>query len=543
MTNTRRVAAQNRTSSASVYGRKQKEAKNRLNVVPCKYKVGRLLGRGYYSMVKEMMHIETGQQYAGKIISKHRMRDAPEAIKKEINMLKRLSRTHPNLVTLVDHFETQNNTYVITELCTGGELFEYIYQRSSLEEPEAAHIMRQIVEGVAFLHDHGIMHRDIKPENCLVRADEFGAPVSVAIGDFGMADFVPPPGCPLPNKLCGTDGYMAPEMILQIGHSTPIDMWAVGVTAYFMLSGTNPFPRAHKAEHAGPILTGSYSFLPHYRWRNVSPVARDFIASLLAVDPAKRMTARQALEHPWLRNCKLDTARLESSLVVANTQLADTHSSMHQTLNQNLFFQECAQKNNGQYQGMTACGANAGEDMLQTKHQLTESQLNYFQANQNYTANTYLDELQKSNMLKNLSGEHTDLDSLTRCPSAADGYANLTSGANQPYKPLAGIPECVFQPESADESLKNSSSETATDPSSQGPGGLTKLMMMQRNVASSIVPFALETEQQFLNAQYYHKNMGFATADHSKQMGINWLVTPPASSTGTTTMYALSQNK
>ncbi|KAJ2080821.1 Calcium/calmodulin-dependent protein kinase type I [Coemansia sp. RSA 988] len=542
MTNTRRVIAQNRASGANVYGRKQKDAKIRLNVAPCKYKVGRLLGRGYYSMVKEMMHIESGQQYAGKIISKERMRDSPEAPKNEINMLKRLSRRHPNLVTLVDHFETQNNTYVITELCTGGELFEYIHQRSSLEEPEAAHIMRQIVEGVAYLHDHGIMHRDIKPENCLVRADEFGAPVSVAIGDFGMADFAPLPGCPLPNRLCGTGGYMAPEMILRIGHTKPVDMWAVGVTAYFMLSGTIPFPRAHEIKHAGPILTGNYGFLPHYRWRNVSSTARDFIASLLVVDPAKRMTARQALEHPWLRNCKLDTARLESSLSIANNQAVDTHSSMHLTLNQEFLFQECMQKNNGQYQGMTACGTNAESNIFQDKCQHLESQLQYLQTNQNYTANTYLDELQKSNMLTNdQSGEHTDPDSLTRCPSAADGYTILS--ANRPHEPLAGIPESVFQLEAANESLKNSSNETATDPLNNGPGGLTKLMMMQRNVASSIVPFALETEQQLFNAQYYHKNVGFTPANHSSQMGINWLVTPPTSSTSATPTFAISQNK
>ncbi|PIA15532.1 kinase-like protein [Coemansia reversa NRRL 1564] len=314
MTSNRRVAAQNGVTSTNLCGRKQKEAKTRLNVVPCKYRVGRTLGSGFYAMVKEMMHIESGQQYAGKILNKARMREAPEAVKNEISMLKRLSRKHPNLVTLVDHFETQNNTYVITELCTGGELFKYIHERSSLEESEAAHVMRQIVEGVAYLHEHGIMHRDIKPENCLVRTDEFGTPVSVAIGDFGMADYAPLPGCPLPNRLCGTVGYMAPEMILRIGHTKPVDMWAVGVTAYFMLSGTNPFPRVHTIADAGPILKGSFGFLPQNRWRNVSSVARNFIASLLVVDPAKRMTAKQALEHPWLRNCKLDTARLTSSL-------------------------------------------------------------------------------------------------------------------------------------------------------------------------------------------------------------------------------------
>ncbi|KAJ2613046.1 Calcium/calmodulin-dependent protein kinase type I [Coemansia sp. RSA 1365] len=470
------------------------------------------------------------------------MREAPEAVKNEINMLKRLSRKHPNLVTLVDHFETQNNTYVITELCTGGELFKYIHERSSLEEAEAAHVMRQIVEGVAYLHDHGIMHRDIKPENCLVRTDEFGTPVSVAIGDFGMADYAPLPGCPLPNRLCGTVGYMAPEMILRIGHTKPVDMWAVGVTAYFMLSGTNPFPRVHTIADAGPILKGSFGFLPQNRWRNVSHVARDFITSLLVVDPAKRMTAKQALEHPWLRNCKLDTARLTSSLKSANVQLNDTHSSFHQTQNGNSILQECSEKKNNQTQEMSACKANIDNGIFSDKLQLAETRLHCLQANQNYTANTYLDVLQKNNILASgLSGGNTDSGSLTRCPSVAGVYTNISSGANRPFEQMAGIPENVFQLESGGSSSKNSSNETAIGSSSHGPGGLTKLMMMQQNVVSNMMPFALETDQQFLNAQYHSKNMDFSMNNYQNHMGISWLVTPPGSSINADPMYTLSQ--
>ncbi|KAJ1727633.1 Calcium/calmodulin-dependent protein kinase type I, partial [Coemansia biformis] len=283
---------------------------------------------GTYAEVKEMIHIGTGKRFAGKVINRERMGNGSNLVQNEIHILKKLSRKHPNLLTLVDYFSTPRNTYLITELCEGGELFEYIHRRLSLGEAEASHIVRQTVEGVAFLHAHGIMHRDLKTENCLVRTDASGAPTSVVIADFGMAHLVPEGNSRVVTNVCGTPGYMAPEMIQRAGHGKPVDMWAVGVMTYFMLSGMNPFQRQNRSAEFRAIVSGCYEFAPAHRWAGVSRTARDFIASLLVVDPAHRLTAKEALQHPWLRDCKTDTSRLSLGQMDANSQILDIHCQL-----------------------------------------------------------------------------------------------------------------------------------------------------------------------------------------------------------------------
>ncbi|KAI9504789.1 Calcium/calmodulin-dependent protein kinase type I [Coemansia spiralis] len=269
--------------------------------VPCKYRTGRVLGRGTYAVVKELVHIETGKRYAGKIISKANMRGHQQVIRNEISILKRLSRKHPNILNLVDYFETQNNVYLVTELCTGGELFDHIRCRSGFTEQDAASIIRQIVQAVNFLHSHGIVHRDLKTENCLVKAKDS---TSVAIADFGMARILSPDtqnNTRLLTSLCGTPGYMAPEMILRLGHGKPVDMWAIGVITYFVLTSANPFHRSTPRAEMQAIIDCEYSFTPTEHWSKITPMARHFISSLLVYSPEKRMTAKQALNHPWLR--------------------------------------------------------------------------------------------------------------------------------------------------------------------------------------------------------------------------------------------------
>ncbi|KAJ2891001.1 Calcium/calmodulin-dependent protein kinase type I, partial [Coemansia aciculifera] len=278
-------------------------------IVPCKYRTGRVLGSGTYAVVREMVHIVTGQRYAGKIISKQLMSERrwTQAIPSEIGILKRLSQQHENILTLVDYFETSRNVYIITELCTGGELFEHILCRKpEFTEHDAAGVVRQIVEGVSFLHDHGIVHRDIKAENCLFKTP---APDStLAIADFGMSRIIGMGENGESNgaltTLCGTPGYMAPEMVLKTGHGRPVDMWAVGVIAYFILCGNTPFERDNPRAEAHAVVACDYAFEPKDHWRHISPAAQHFIAALLVYNPEKRMTAAQALVHPWLQGQK-----------------------------------------------------------------------------------------------------------------------------------------------------------------------------------------------------------------------------------------------
>ncbi|KAJ2111178.1 Calcium/calmodulin-dependent protein kinase type I [Coemansia sp. RSA 922] len=281
-------------------------AETQLKIMPCKYRTGRILGSGTYAVVREMVHTTTGQHYAGKIISKQLMREQHLlTVPSEINILKRLSRKHENILTLVDYFETPHNVYLITELCTGGELFEHILCRTpAFTEHDAAQVMRQIVEGVSFLHMHGIVHRDLKAENCLFKTP--AADSALVIADFGMSSIIDASSSAGENSRvltahCGTPGYMAPEMVLKMGYGKPVDMWAVGVVAYFVLCGHTPFERDNPRAEAHAVVSCDYAFEPEDQWRHISPAAQHFIAALLVYSPDKRMTAKQALDHPWLQ--------------------------------------------------------------------------------------------------------------------------------------------------------------------------------------------------------------------------------------------------
>ncbi|KAJ2867039.1 Calcium/calmodulin-dependent protein kinase type I [Coemansia aciculifera] len=303
-------AAYNIDNSTHVQQQQQQPppAEAQMAVMPCKYRTGRILGSGTYAVVREMVHITTGEHYAGKIISKQIMREQHLlTVPSEINILKRLSRKHENILTLVDYFETPRNVYLITELCTGGELFEHILCREpAFTEHDAAQVMRQIVEGVSFLHTHGIVHRDLKAENCLFKTP--AADSALVIADFGMSSIIGAPDSSSGwenNRIltthCGTPGYMAPEMVLKMGYGKPVDMWAVGVVAYFVLCGHTPFERDNPRAEAHAVVSCDYAFEPEDQWRHISPAAQHFIAALLVYSPNKRMTAKQALDHPWLQ--------------------------------------------------------------------------------------------------------------------------------------------------------------------------------------------------------------------------------------------------
>ncbi|PWN35814.1 putative calmodulin-dependent protein kinase type 1 [Meira miltonrushii] len=266
--------------------------------VPCAYKVGKTLGQGTYAVVKEAVHIKTGQYYACKVISKKLMEGREHMVRNEIAALKKVSQGHRSIVTLVDYFETMNNLYLVTDLCVGGELFDRICERGSYYEQDAAHIVKTITSAVAYLHGQGIVHRDLKPENLLFRDKSENSDLLIA--DFGLSRVVDDEKMTVLSTTCGTPGYMAPEIFKKSGHGKPVDMWATGVITYFLLCGYTPFDRDTTMEEMQAIINADYSFEPAVYWQGVSQEARDFINKLLTIDPQARMTAQQALEHPWL---------------------------------------------------------------------------------------------------------------------------------------------------------------------------------------------------------------------------------------------------
>ncbi|KAI6251524.1 Calcium/calmodulin-dependent protein kinase cmkB [Erysiphe necator] len=264
----------------------------------CQYKTGKTLGSGSYSIVKECVHIKTGRFYAAKVINKRLMTGREHMVRNEIAILKCVSMGHQNVLTLVDFFETPNNLYLITDLAVGGELFDRITRKGSYFEADAVELIRATLSAVSYLHDHGIVHRDLKPENLLFRTPEENADLLIA--DFGLSRIINEEKYHTLTTTCGTPGYMAPEIFTKTGHGKPVDMWAIGVMTYFLLCGYAPFDRETNLEEMQAILAAEYSFLPIAYWRNVSLDARQFIKSCLIADSTKRITAHEALSHPFI---------------------------------------------------------------------------------------------------------------------------------------------------------------------------------------------------------------------------------------------------
>ncbi|KAL7619442.1 Calcium/calmodulin-dependent protein kinase type I [Parahypoxylon ruwenzoriense] len=272
-------------------------------IQPCRYKVGKTLGAGSYSVVKECVHIDTGRYYAAKVINKRLMAGREHMVRNEIAVLKKVSMGHQNILTLVDYFETMNNLYLVTDLALGGELFDRICRKGSYYESDAADLIRATLSAVAYLHDHGIVHRDLKPENLLFRTPEDNADLLIA--DFGLSRIMDEEQFHVLTTTCGTPGYMAPEIFKKTGHGKPVDIWAMGVITYFLLCGYTPFDRDSDFEEMQAILNADYNFQPAEYWRGVSDQAKEFIRRCLTVDPNKRMTAHEALSHAFVAGYNL----------------------------------------------------------------------------------------------------------------------------------------------------------------------------------------------------------------------------------------------
>lgn len=257
------------------------------------YTLGETLGSGTFSVVRVGINKKTSEKVAIKVIDKKTLGDKTDMIQSEVEILKKI--THPNIVLLKDIFETSSVLYLVMELVTGGELFDKIVERGSYSEQDASKIVRDILHSVQYLHVRKIVHRDLKPENLLFASDAPDAPIKIA--DFGLSTFV---GSEVMLKTaCGTPGYVAPEVLLGMGYSFPVDIWSVGVIMYILLCGFPPFYEENIAALFEQIIEGSYGFPDPY-WTNISESAKDLIRHLLDVDSTTRYTSEQALKHPWI---------------------------------------------------------------------------------------------------------------------------------------------------------------------------------------------------------------------------------------------------
>ncbi|KAM7258162.1 hypothetical protein ACFE04_013903 [Oxalis oulophora] len=265
------------------------------------YQLDEEVGRGHSSYTccaKPKKWYLKAQDVAVKVIPKSKMKTAVavEGVGHEVKILQALSG-HKNLLKFYDAFEDDNSVYIVTELCKGDDLLDRILSRGGIyAEDDAKVVMVQILNVVAYLHLQGVVHRDLKLEKFLFTSKEENSPLKVI--DFARSGYVKTDE--RLKEILGNKCYIAPE-VLYNWYGTEADMWSIGVIAYILLCGLRPF----WAPTDSGILQAVLKEDPNFDvgpWPNLSPEAGDFVKRLLNKDYRKRLTAAQALSHPWLVN-------------------------------------------------------------------------------------------------------------------------------------------------------------------------------------------------------------------------------------------------
>ncbi|XP_043272669.1 calcium/calmodulin-dependent protein kinase type II alpha chain isoform X17 [Venturia canescens] len=259
------------------------------------YEVKEELGKGAFSVVRRCVQKSTGLEFAAKIINTKKLTQRDfQKLEREARICRKLQ--HPNIVRLHESIQEENCHYLVFDLVTGGELFEDIVAREFYSEADASHCIQQILESVHHCHVNGVVHRDLKPENLLLASKLKGAAVKLA--DFGLA-------IEMPNDaqawygFAGTPGYLSPEVLKKEPYGKPVDIWACGVILYILLVGYPPFWDEDQNRLYGQIKSGAYDY-PSPEWDTVTPEARNLINQMLTVNSGKRITAGEALRHPWI---------------------------------------------------------------------------------------------------------------------------------------------------------------------------------------------------------------------------------------------------
>ncbi|XP_017266326.1 death-associated protein kinase 3 [Kryptolebias marmoratus] len=274
------------------------------------YEMGEELGSGQFAIVRKCKEKSTGVEYAAKFIKKRRLSSSRrgvsrEEIEREVNILREIQ--HSNIITLHDIFENKTDVILILELVSGGELFDFLAEKESLTEEEATQFLKQILDGVHYLHSKRIAHFDLKPENIMLLDKNVPNP-RIKLIDFGIAHQIKA-GNEFKN-IFGTPEFVAPEIVNYEPLGLEADMWSIGVITYILLSGASPFLGETKQETLTNISAVNYDFDEEY-FSNTSELAKDFIRRLLVKDPKKRMTIDESLQHPWIKVIKRRNVRQE----------------------------------------------------------------------------------------------------------------------------------------------------------------------------------------------------------------------------------------
>mmetsp|Transcript_20904 Transcript_20904/g.46457 ORF Transcript_20904/g.46457 Transcript_20904/m.46457 type:complete len:541 (+) Transcript_20904:220-1842(+) len=270
-----------------------------LSDVRVKYHINpKEIGHGHYGVVRKCIDRETKACYAIKSIRKSKVGKV-DVLRREVALLKECD--HPNIIKLIEVHEDQKYLHLITELCTGGELFDRIIEKTQSDEGhfserDAAKLVKSILDAIAYCHDQkGIVHRDLKPENFLFSTKEEDAVIKII--DFGLSRHDDMQQGIMNTKV-GTPYYVAPE-VLNREYTKSCDIWSIGVITYILLCGYPPFYGDTDNQIFDSVRTGRFDF-PSPDWDNISSTAKDFICSMLKLDGSKRMTASESLRHKWI---------------------------------------------------------------------------------------------------------------------------------------------------------------------------------------------------------------------------------------------------
>ncbi|XP_059392171.1 death-associated protein kinase 2 isoform X1 [Carassius carassius] len=264
------------------------------------YDIGEELGSGQFAIVKRCKEKSTGVEYAAKFIKKRQSRASRrgvrrEEIEREVDILQELQ--HPNIITLHDIYENHTDMVLILELVSGGELFDFLAQKESLSEEEATEFIKQILNGVQYLHSKKIAHFDLKPENIMLLDNNIQRP-RIKLIDFGLAHRIKD-GVEFKN-IFGTPEFVAPEIVNYEQLGLEADMWSIGVITYILLSGASPFLGDSKQETLANISAVNFEFDEEF-FGSTSELAKSFIRQLLVKDTRKRLKIQDALNHPWIK--------------------------------------------------------------------------------------------------------------------------------------------------------------------------------------------------------------------------------------------------
>ncbi|XP_002739098.1 serine/threonine-protein kinase 33-like [Saccoglossus kowalevskii] len=269
------------------------------SVIEETYVLGEILGQGSFGVVREATRKEDGTKWAIKKINKEKAgSSAIKLLEREVTILKRVNHIH--IIHLEEIFETAKRTYLIMELCNGGELQTLFRERQCFTEDDTRIVIKRLASAISYLHKHDIVHRDIKLENILLSSDPKCPEdnLFIKVTDFGLSVVKGNVNSAL-QTFCGTPIYMAPEVIKGHPYTQQCDVWSMGIIAYTLMCGSPPFTGNDEDSLYDNIKKGELDFSQGV-WPSVSDAAKDAIQSMLTVDTAHRKGAWEILDHHWI---------------------------------------------------------------------------------------------------------------------------------------------------------------------------------------------------------------------------------------------------